>query len=339
MEYYIGLDVSLQTTFIAIVDKSGKTVEEGLVRTEVSSISSYLSKSGYQTNSQLAIESGQLSISLCKGLRELGFSVVCVDARAMSRVLSNRINKNDKNDAIGIAEMLRAGVYKEVQIKNDESCENKVLLGSRRQMVSIRQQVMGTIRGLLKIYGIKLATSRKEDFTSSALKAISKLPVMSRESIQLLVDQLISIEERLSSLNKIAEQYVKIDDDCKLLMSIPGVGKITAMTYKASLDDPSRFTDSDDVGAYMGLTPRQYSSGEINRHGSISKMGPKDCRTMLYEAAQSLLSVSKKKSRLKSWGLKLMKKKGRKKAIVGVARKLSVIMHRMLIERKEFIYV
>ena len=104
------------------------------------------------------------------------------------------------------------------------------------------------------------------------------------------------------------------------------------------MDEPARFVESEAVGAYMGLTPKQYASGEIDRHGSISKMGPKECRSALYEAAQSLLLVSKRESKIKSWGLRIAKKKGVKKAIVAVARKLAVVMHRMLISRKEFCY-
>ncbi|WMT83894.1 transposase [Wolbachia endosymbiont of Listronotus oregonensis] len=113
---------------------------------------------------------------------------------------------------------------------------------------------------------------------------------------------------------------------------------IVAMTFKAAIDNPYRFETSYTVGAYIGLTPRQYASGEVNHHGSISKMGPVECRSMLYEAAQVLLVVNKKKFKLKSWGLKLAKKKGMKKAIVAVARKLAVIMHRMLVDKTEFCY-
>ena len=97
------------------------------------------------------------------------------------------------------------------------------------------------------------------------------------------------------------------DEDCQRLMKIPGVGAITAITYKAAVDDPGRFERSETVGAYMGLTLRQYASGEIDRHGSISKMGPQECRNMLYEAAFSLLVKCKAKSKLKTWGLKLVK--------------------------------
>jgi transposase len=120
------------------------------------------------------------------------------------------------------------------------------------------------------------------------------------------------------------------------MTTIPGVGVITAMTYKSNIDEPSRFENSEDVAAYIGLTPKQYASGEIDRHGSISKMGSKFCRTALYEAAQNIICISKKQTKLKKWGMKLLKKKGAKKAIVAVARKLAVIMHRMLVDRTEF---
>jgi len=287
----------------------------------------------------IGIESGQLSISLCKGLLSEGLKVVCVDARHMAAALSARINKNDKNDARGIAQMMRVGLYKEVQIKSDKSCALKVLLGSRRQLVNNKQQIIGTIRGLLKIYGIKLGSKLKlKDFANKIREEIKLIDEISRSSIEALISSLEALELSIVKLDKMLVVEGKKDADCKLLTTIPGVGIITAMTYKATLDDPKRFEGSGAVGAYMGLTPKQYASGEVDRHGSISKMGPMECRTMLYEAAQTLLTVSKKECKLKKWGLKLAKKKGTKKAIVALARKLAVIMHRILITKKEFCY-
>lgn len=334
MEYYSGLDVSLKETFISIVDKNGKLISERLVSTNANDISNYLLNSGMKF-SKIGIESGQFSIHLCKELEKMGLAVTCVDARHMAAALSARINKNDKNDALGIAQMMRVNLYKEVKIKSDESCQIKVLLGSRNQLISSRQQIMGTVRGLLKIYGIKIPV-KSNKFISQVKGAILRLNEISSSSIKTLLNSLESIELSISELDKIFKELGKTDEDCKLLMTVPGVGIITAMTYKATLDEPERFEDSETVGAYLGLTPKQYSSGEINRHGSISKMGPKSCRTILYEAAQSLLVVSKKKNKIKTWGLKIAKKKGMKKAIVAVARKLAVVMHRMLITRREF---
>lgn len=338
MKYYSGLDVSLKETFISIVDEKGKIVKEGVVASESKAIAEYLLEQGknYET---IGVKSGQFSISMCKKLRSFGLPVVCVDARHMAAALSARINKNDKNDARGIAQMMRAGLYKEVLVKSDESCQIKIALGSRRQLTCSYQQIVGTIRGLLKIYGIKLGQGSKFESLSLRIeKAIKDLDEISKASIGALVCSLEAIEKSLEKLDKMLLEQGKKDEDCKLLTTAPGVGTIVAMTYKATVDNPNRFERSSTVGAYMGLTPRQYASGEIDRHGSISKMGPMECRSMLYEAAQVLLTVSKKNFKLKSWGLKLARKKGMKKAIVAVARKLAVIMHRMLVNKTEFCY-
>ncbi len=239
----------------------------------------------------------------------------------MAAALSARINKNDKNDARGIAQMMRAGLYKEVLVKSDESCQVKVALGSRRQLMYCREQIMGTIRGLLKIYGIKLGKKSKiVIFSLKVQEAIKDLDKVSKDSIEALVCSLEIIEESIKKLDKILSEKGKKDKDCKLLTTVPGVGIIVAMTYKATIDNPHRFETSDTVGAYMGLTPRQYASGEVNRHGSISKMGPVECRNMLYEAAHTILTVSKKKFKLKSWGCK---KEGCKESSSCISKKTS----------------
>ncbi|WP_341821616.1 IS110 family transposase [Wolbachia endosymbiont (group B) of Idaea biselata] len=336
MKYYSGLDISLKETFISIVDEKGKIVKEEVVTSESSVIAKFLLSQSKEYES-IGIESGQLSISMCKGLRGFGLPVICVDARHMAAALSARINKNDKNDARGIAQMMRAGLYKEVLVKSDESCQIKIALGSRRQLKRSREQIAGTIRGLLKIHGIKVSQSSSSvSFSLKVQEIINNLDEISKNSIELLVNSLEAIEESMRKLNKIILEQGKKDEDCKLLTTVPGVGIIVAMTYKAAIDNPYRFETSYAVGAYLGLSPRQYASGEIDRHGSISKMGPVECRNMLYEAAQVLLTICKRTFKLRSWGLKLLKKKGTKKAIIAVARKLSVIMHRMLVSKTEF---
>ena len=333
--YYAGCDVSLKETFISIVDKEGKIVTEQIVASDVHALSAYLKQTNLSFE-KIGIESGQLSIHLCKGLSQQDLPVTCVDARHMAAALSARINKNDKNDARGIAQMLRVGLYKEVSVKSDEAREVKFLLGSRRHLVNTERELKGTIRGLLKMYGIKISSEARffEDVESSK-KRLSE-PV--KKSIGAILLSLREIGRSRGEIDAVLIEIGKKDEDCKRLTTVPGVGVLTAMTYKSTIDHPERFEDSYDVGAYLGLTPKQYASGEVNRYGHISKMGSKECRTALYEAAQCLLTRSKANSTLKAWGLRLMKKKGRKKAIVAVARKLAVIMHCMLIEKTEFRY-
>lgn len=335
---YCGLDASLKTTYVTIINDKGKKISEAEVATDVLSLSNYL-KSQHHEYKKIGIESGQLSIHLCKGLIKEGFkNVICLDARHTARLLSLNINKNDKNDAFGIGEILRLGFYKEVRIKSDTSCDLKILIGSRRQLVNNRQKLMGTIRGLLKIYGIKLPKGARCN-REIILSCLSKdLESSGRLSIISLLNVIDEMSISLSTIDEELKQFSKQDEDCKLLMTIPGVGEVTSITFKATIDSSNRFKHSKSVGAYLGITPRQYSSGEVNRHGSISKMGSKECRSMIYESAQSFLVISKKSSKLKSWGKKIAKKKGNKKAIVAVARKLSVIMHRMLLDKTEFRY-
>jgi transposase len=333
--YYAGLDVSLKETFVCIMNDKGEVLAEDILPSDGDALSTYLKKFTH-TFERIGIESGQLSISLCKSLSKQGLPIVCVDARHMAAALSARINKNDRNDARGIAHMLRAGLYKEVQIKSDDACELKVLLGSRRQLVNVRQQLMGTIRGLLKIYGVKLGS--QTNFSEKVTTALNVLPTPIQTSLKALLSSLEEIEKSLKTLDATVSEIGKHDKECQRLMTVPGVGIITAMTYKAALDGAERFDRSETVGAYFGLTPKQYASGEIDRRGSISKMGPQECRSLLYEAAQVLLTRTKTFSKLKAWGLKLAKKKGMKKAIVAVARKLAVLMHRMLVSEQDFCF-
>lgn len=336
MNYYSGIDVSLKESFISIIDEGGKLVREAIVPTDEGKIAQYFADQNLNYKA-IGVESGQLSISLCKALKKHDLPIICVDARHMASALSARINKNDKNDARGIAQMMRTSLYKEVEVKSDEACTTKVLLGSRRQLVNSRLQIRGTIRGLLKIYGIKLGDANKnKSFESKVEEALTSISEVSSTAIEALLKALESVEESLAKIDKEVLKLSASDKDCKLLMTAPGVGPITAMSYKSTIDRVDRFRSSEAVGAYLGLTPRQYASGEVNRQGSISKMGPIECRSILYEAANCLLWLCKKESKIKSWGLKLAKKKGRKKAIVAVARKLAVVMHRMLVTKKEF---
>lgn len=285
MKHYVGLDVSLKETFVSIINDSGVLVCEASIPSDVISLTDYLVKTKLEFES-LGIESGRLSIHLCKGLRSSGFPAICVDARHMAAALSARLNKNDRNDARGIAQMMRAGLYREVLVKSDDACKVKILLGSRRHLVESRKSALNSVRGLLTIYGIKIGMpSSHSQFTTAVREAIVHLD----DTVQLSFDAMLKAAEgignSLTSLEKRLSMLCKEDEDCRRLMTIPGVGIVTAMTYKAAIDNPKRFKKSQTVGAYFGLTPKQYASGEVDRRGFISKVGPKEGRSMLYEAA------------------------------------------------------
>lgn len=335
MSYYVGLDVSLDRVSVCIVNEMGKVIREQEVPSTPEGIGGFLLGTGLEVT-KIGLESGNLTHYLTKGLLSMNYEVIVMDSRKMAAILSVTINKTDKNDARGIAEALRVGHYKECIHRSDDSLETRTLLNGRGTLVDERTHLISSIKGHLKVYGVKLGKGKDKTFREKIEERISGLKTNVQKTIQALLNVLDVLEAEIKKLNKEVVQLGRCDADVQLLQSIDGVGPITALAFKAEMDNPARFKDSKDAGAYVGLTPTQYASGETQRQGSISKRGSKRTRCLLVEAATSLLMRSKKWSKLKAWGMKLMKKKGAKKAIVALARKMAVIMHRMLITKEPF---
>lgn len=335
MTHYAGLDVSINTTFICIVNEKGKVVKELESLSTPESIDSFLLGTGLQIE-KIGIESGCLTHYLKKGLKKKGYEVIGMESHKMAAILATIINKTDKNDARGIAEALRVGHYKECIHRSDEAVERRTILHSRRTEVEGRTHTITSIKGHLKVYGIKLGKGSGKSFREKVEEAISILNPKVQKVIKSLLNILDVYEEEIKDLNRIVKEVGKEDVGVKLLQTVDGVGPITALAFIAEIDDPKRFEDSKDVAAYIGLTPTQYSSGETKRQGGISKKGSKYTRCLLVESATILLTRTQIWSKLKAWGLKLMKKVGKKKAIIAVARKLAVTMHRMLITGTAF---
>ena len=254
----------------------------------------------------------------------------------MAAILATIINKTDKNDARGIAEALRVGHFQECVHRSDDAVEIRTLLHLRQTVVEERTHIINSLRGHLKVYGIKFSKKAGKTFRKIVEEAIKDLRPRVQNSIQSLLNILDTLNKEIKALTKEVEDVASSDQDVQLLQTIDGVGPITALAFKAEVNDPNRFKDSKDVAAYIGLTPRQYSSGEVHRQGGISKKGSKRTRYLLVEAASALVTRCKKWSKLKAWGMKMQKKKGNRKAVVAVARKLAVIMHKMLITKKPF---
>lgn len=337
MKYYAGLDVSIKETFICVQDETGKIIHQGPVKTDPELINNYLTKVGVPL-SKAALESGSLSHWLIEELRKLQVPVICIDARKMAAILSIQINKTDQNDAKGIADAVRCNLYREVTQKSQSSIEIAILMGCRRQLVVQKTQQNNAIRGFLKNYGIRLSTAKDTHFTEAVRHELSDKSLVAKEGIEALLQCYEKTCEAIKKLTKKVEELASNDKDVKRLMTIPGIGAITALAFKTEIDDPKRFKNSRAVGAYLGMTPKQYASGETKRQGQISKCGSSEMRSLLMEAGIVLLTRSKRWSKVKAWGLKLMRKKGVKKAAVAVGRKLAVIMHRMMIDKTDFIY-
>lgn len=335
MKYYAGLDVSMKETFLCVVDEAGKRVFESKAVSDPQIIYDELARSGVFLE-KIGLEAGSLSKYLTKGLQELGVNAICIDTRKMAAILEVTINKTDKNDARGIADAMRCNHYKAVSLRRCAESSIGIFLNSRSTLVKNRVQLKNVVRGFLKTYGIRLGEVSHDKFSKVVQGSLGDLPSEAVCGIEGLLKSYDLMNEEIRKMDKKLNELCKKDEEVQRLMTIPGVGMVVAMTYKADMGAPSRFEKSESVGAYYGMTPRQYSSGETVKMGRISKCGSRDVRTLLTEAAVVMLTRSKAWSSLKVWGLKLMKKNGLKKAAMAVGRKLAVIMHRMLITGESF---
>jgi transposase len=337
MKYYTGLDISMKTTSVCVINQEGKKMFEEVVDTDPDAIVEVLRKTKLSME-KIAIESGSISHWLMKELQDRELNMVCIDSRKMASILSTKINKTDKNDARLIAEALRCGFYSEVVQKTQENAEIRMLLSTRRTLKETSTKLKNTIRGHLKVFGIRIGSLNEKKFVEKVIQLVEKKSDEVNLSIKSLIASFEKVNEEIEQLEKHLEKLAKNDVDISLLMTIPGVGKITAFTFKTYLGNPTRFKRSRSVGAYFGMTPNQYSSGEVQRQGRISKRGSNEVRAILNDAATVMLYCTKSWCKLKHWGLKLKKKKGHKKATMAVGRKLCTVMYRMLLSRKPFEY-
>ena len=323
MDYFAGLDVSVKETSVCIVDDAGKIVREARVASEPEALLQVLSTNIYRFK-RLGLEAGPLSQWLYSVLAEAGLPVICVETRHMRAVLKAQINKTDRNDARGIAQMMRVGLYRPVHVKTLRSQKLRMLLTHRKLLQSKAIAIENDLRGSLRNFGLKVGMVGTEN-----------LPDLAELVEPLLIVRRV-VREQLGILHRRLLAIVRDDDVCRRLMTVPGVGPVVALSYRVTVDVPARFRNSKAVGAVFGLTPAKYQSGENDRTGAISRCGDEMMRMMLYEAAQSMLVRSAKWSWLKAWAMKIARHRGMKKAIVALARRLAVIMHRIWIDGTEF---
>jgi transposase len=328
---FAGLDVSVKETSVCIVDDAGKIVREAKVARALLQV---LRNTIYRFK-RVGLEAGPLSQWLYSVLAEAGLPVICVETRHMRAVLKAQINKTDRNDARGLAQMMRVGLYRPVHVKTLRSQKLRVLLTHRKLLQSKAIAIENELRASLRNFGLKVGMIGTMKFEARIRELVERLPDLAVLVEPLLIVRRV-IREQLGILHRRLLAIVRDDDVCRRLMTIPGVGPVVALTYRVTVDVPARFRKSKAVGAVFGLTPSRYQSGENDRTGAISRCGDEMMRIMLYEAAQSMLVRTAKWSWLKAWAMKIARHRGMKKAIVALARRLAVIMHRMWVDGTEF---
>ena len=334
MEHFARLDVSVKETSVCIVDDTGRIVREVKIASEPDALLQELTSLAYHFK-RIGLEAGPLSQWLFSALAEAGLPVICVETRHMKAMLKAQINKTDRNDARGIAQMMRAGLYRPVHVKTLRSQKLRMLLTHRKLLQSNAVAIENDLRATLRNFGLKVGVAGKVKFEARIKELVENLP-----DLAVLVEPLLivrrTLREQIGVLQRRLLAIVRDDDVCRRLMTVPGVGPVVALTYRVTVDVPARFRKSKAVGAVFGLTPSKHQSGESSRTGGISRCGDEMMRVMLYEAAQVMLVRSVKWSWLKAWAMQLARRRGMKKAIVALARRLAVILHRIWVDGTEF---
>jgi transposase len=334
MVEYVGLDVSLKETSVCVVEASGEIVFEGRVTSDPDAIAAVIGEKAGSV-ARIGLETGPTSTWLWTELHGRGLPVVCIDARHAKAALKMQVNKTDRNDAHGLAQVMRCGWYKEVRVKSLDSHTIRALLNGRALLVKVKRDLENQIRGLLKNQGLIIGKGHGGVFTSRTEELIADRAALGEVARPLLAAR-AEVCRQIARLGKRVLALARENDHCRRFMSVPGVGPITALAFYAAIEDPRRFRRSRSVGAYFGLTPRRYQSGEVDRAGRISKCGDRLMRTLLFEAAGVLLTRVRKWCALKAWGLRLARRTSFNKAKVAVARKLAVMLHRMWCDETVF---
>jgi transposase len=319
MGHYAGIDVSLESASLCVVDATGRIVREAKVASEPEILIGWFRDPGLAVT-RIGLEAGPLSQWLYAGMRDAGLTVELLETRHVRDAFKAMPVKTDRKDARGIAQLMRLGWFRPVHCKSLPAREVRALLTARKLLQTKNHDVEMCLRGVLRGFGLKVGKTTPRNFAArirelvvghATLSVVAEALLAARGT---LFEQWQKLEKRLRSL-------AREDRRARLLMTAPGVGTIVALTYASAIDDPARFRSSKTVGALFGLTPRKYQSGETDVTGRISKIGDGGVRTALYEAANVILTRPVKGSALKSWGMRGAARAGMRKAKVALARK------------------
>jgi transposase len=334
MDCFAGLDVSTRKTAICVISNDGEVLLEIETPTEPAAISAAL-KPFRKRIAKVGHETGSLAPWLHKELQRAGLPIVCLEALHTRALLAGQRNKTDRNDALGIAQILRAGWYKTAHVKSDEAHRMRLLLAHRRALKRKAVDLENAVRHTLKAFGVRLHAVGRRQMGAAIAEATQHDPLLYDLS-QAMLRARDALLAECEAMNLVIRRFADRDPVCKRLMTAPGVGPMTALAFRAAVDDPERFRRSRNVAAHFGLTPARHQSGEMDFKGRISKRGDGEMRVLLYEASMALLTKTKAPSWLKAWGLRIAKKRGLKRACVAVARRLATVLHRMWLDGTEF---
>ena len=335
MNHYAGVDVSLEVSHVCVVDASGKIIREGKVASEPEDLIGWFGALGVAVT-RIGLEAGPLSQWLYAAMRDAGLAVELLETRHVRNALKIMPVKTDRKDAQGIAELMRLGWFRPVHCKSMEAQETRAMLTARKLVQKMLHEAEMSLRGILRGFGLKVGKTTPVTFEARIRELAAGHPSLEGIAQALLAARAV-LRRELNGLEKRLRAIARCDTRARLLTSVPAVGTIVALTYASAIDDLARFKSSKIVGAYFGMTPKKYQSGETDRSGGISKIGDAAVRAALYESAHIMLTKPIKGcTALKAWAMRIAKRAGMNKAKVALARKLAVIMHRMLADGTTF---
>ena len=333
MGQYVGLDVSSKETWIS-VRQDRKRIWRGKCLSHPQPVAEAIRQ--HAPDAVLVVfETGSLSTWFHRDLTAEGLPAVCIDARHAKAALDTAPNKTDANDADGLSLLAEAGFFREVRVKSWEAMRVRTLVGGRAQLIGISTDLSNQIRGVMKTFGLVVPKGGGRIFEAN-VRALLEGEEALAGSVLPLLEAWRAVRVQATELDRQLRATARASAACRLMMTAPGVGATTALSYTTMIENPANFGNSRAVGAFVGLTTRRFQSGEVDYDGHISRRGDKHVRALLYEAATVLLTRISSESALRTWGLKLKKKAGFKRAAVAVARKLAVVMHAMWRDGRAF---
>lgn len=334
MTYYAGIDVSNEQCSVCVVDDQGAVAREAKLMSEPEALIAWFAGLDIAV-SRIGLEAGPLSQWLYAGLTSAGLPAELLETRHVRAAFKTMPVKTDRKDARGIAQLMRLGWFRPVHCKSLPAQEVRALLTARRLLLAKLNDFEMNLRGLLRGFGLKVGKASRRRFEARVQELVA-----GHEALVVLCKSLLAARRVLlrefQVLDKRVHQMARRHAAVRLLMTVPGVGPVIALTFVSAIDEPGRFSSSKQVGAHFGLSPKKYQSGEKDITGRISKIGDQAVRTALYQAAHIILARPVRGGQLKRWGLALAKRAGMRKAKVALARKLAVLMHRMLVDGTPF---
>jgi transposase len=310
------------------IRRNGKRVWRGKCASDPQVVAILLRKHAPAAK-RVVFETGPLSVWFYHALCTEGLPAICIDARHAKAALDMAANKTDANDADGLAHLAEVGFYREVRVKGFDSMLTRTLVAARTRLIRIKTELSNQIRGMMKTFGLVVPAGKGSTFEAHVRALLVDYAELASILLPLL-EVWRSMRLRAAELGRQLVADARKSEACQLLMSIPGVGVVTATSFATAIEDPGNFRKSRSVGAWLGLTTRRYQSGEVDYDGHISRRGDTHVRSLLYEAATVILTRSSAESTLRTWGLALKERIGFKRAAVAVARRLAVTMHAML---------